>query len=427
MKLSWARALTVARREFRVTVSRKSFILSIVGVPLYFAFVFWASAMAPLGARGRAAENFRSLGVVDSSGQFPGASREIRMSVAANPFAGDRARRAHRAEVRFYPDLTAAQSALRENEVSEVLVVPADYLERGRVRLYGHSDGFGASASERAVRAWLARGLLEGRVDSLRAERALKPAAEIASYARNRQGRFELRDDRRRIADLVIPIGLGMLLAICIMSGGQYLLQGLAEEKESRILESMLCSVSPEELLAGKLIGLGGAGLTLVAAWMGMAGVGAGAAAAVLPLHFSAGMLLAAVAYFVLGYLMFASMMAGVGAVAGSAREAQQISVMFVVSMMFPFFVLTTLLESPDSALAVGLSLFPTSAPLAMMLRMASPVSSVPAWQVGLSLALLALGAWLALRVSARIFRIGMLAYGKTPNLAEVIRWARTR
>jgi ABC-2 type transport system permease protein len=220
---------------------------------------------------------------------------------------------------------------------------------------------------------------------------------------------------------------VGLLLGVCIMVGGQYLLQGLAEEKESRILESMLCTVSPEELLAGKIIGLGSAGLTLVAAWLGMGVLASATAVATLPTQLPARLFLCAITYFLLGYVFYASLMAGVGAAASSAREAQQLSVVFGIASFFPFFLLTTLLDQPNSGLAVGLSLFPPTASVTMMLRLAAPASSVPAWQIAVSLALLAAASWFTLRIAARIFRIGMLSYGKTPNLAELLRWARAR
>ncbi|HVP37621.1 MAG TPA: ABC transporter permease [Candidatus Saccharimonadales bacterium] len=428
MRLEWGRALTVARREFRYTVTRKAFIISIVGLPAYFAFVFWASAVGSMSSRSHEVERFRSLAVVDSSGLFAGAEREVRTTLPSNPLAADRPGRGLRAQVHFFDNLASAQEELRDGNVSQVLVIPADYLERGRVSSYSeHRGSLDESGAERAIRGWLARGLLRGRVDSLRMERAVRPAVDIAEYVPGRLGNFELRDVRQLVGETVLPIALGLLLVICIMIGGQYLLQGLAEEKESRVLESMLCMVSPEELLAGKLLGLGGAGLTLVAAWIGIGGGVAGAAAGAVALQVSLGTALCAVAYFALGYLLFACMMAGVGSIASTAREAQQFSVVFSILLMFPMFFVQALLENPDSRLAVGLSLFPPTAPMAMMLRLASPGASVPGWQVALSLALLAVASWFVLKVSARIFRIGMLAYGKPPNLAEVLRWARAR
>jgi len=106
-------------------------------------------------------------------------------------------------------------------------------------------------------------------------------------------------------------------------------------------------------------------------------------------------------------------------------REAQQFSMMFSFANLAPIIVLTQILSKPDGALAVTLSLLPFTAATGMMLRLGTPSSAVPAWQVALSLALLALSGWLVLRGAARVFRIGLLMTGKTPNLPEILRWAR--
>jgi ABC-2 type transport system permease protein len=90
-----------------------------------------------------------------------------------------------------------------------------------------------------------------------------------------------------------------------------------------------------------------------------------------------------------------------------------------------PFYMMTSIVGHPESGLALGLSMFPPMAPVAMMLRLSAPSAAVPAWQITLSLALLAGAGWLALAISARLFRIGLLMYGKTPTLPEIVRWAR--
>jgi ABC-2 type transport system permease protein len=427
MSLSVKRVLTVARREYRVTVARKSFILSIVGLPAYFAFIFWITALTHSSSSSHEMQAFRELAVVDSSGEFANGARRIHSEVELNPLDPKSRTRGFQTEVKFFPDLAAAMQAMRSGRASQVLLIPADYMARGHLRRYAHSTGLPTGKDESAIRGWLARGLLRGRLDSLRAERAMRPVANMELLEPDRQGRFVPQDDARQLVDFLLPMAVGMLLGMCIMSGGQYLLQGLAEEKESRILESMLCIVSPEELLAGKLLGLGGAGLTLVGTWLGAGMLTGGAALAALPVQLSAGLFACALAYFLLGYLYYASLMAGVAAAASNAREAQQLSVVLAIANFFPFFLLRVLLDRPNSSLAVGLSLFPPTAPVAMMLRMAAPGSGVPGWQVGLSLALLAAASWLTLRMAAKVFRIGMLTYGKTPNLAEVLRWVRAK
>jgi ABC-2 type transport system permease protein len=117
--------------------------------------------------------------------------------------------------------------------------------------------------------------------------------------------------------------------------------------------------------------------------------------------------------------------MTGIGAVTNNMREAQQFAMMFSFMNFVPVIVLTSIMAHPDGALAVVLSLLPPTAPTAMMLRLGTPSSSVAPWQIGLSLVLLAGSGWLVLRGAARVFRIGLLMYGKTPSLPEILRWAR--
>jgi ABC-2 type transport system permease protein len=429
--LSWQRALTVARREFLTTVRRKAFLLTLVGTPAYFAVVMFITAGTELKQRDEALAQLSAIGVVDSSGLYRDAEREISTEIRAsedNPFAGRRPvtgpGRTYRTTVHFFDDWQAGERALRAHEVSQVLVVPADYLQSGAVRRYARSSGF-SSADRRALSAWLARNLVRGRVDPSIAARVARPTENEALFTLAKDGRFELKDDAREIADFMLPMMFSMLLGVCIIIGGQYLLQGVAEEKESRILESLLCTVSAEELMTGKLLGLGGVGLAVVGLWSAAGLVFVGPMLVTLGIAVPAAWIGIGVLYFLLGYLFFGSIMTGIGGVTNNMREAQQFAVWFTFANFVPFILMMSILSHPDSAVAVALSLFPPTAATAMMLRMTAPSAVVPAWQIALSLALLAGAAWLGLRAAARIFRIGLLMYGKTPNLPEILRWAR--
>jgi ABC-2 type transport system permease protein len=134
-----------------------------------------------------------------------------------------------------------------------------------------------------------------------------------------------------------------------------------------------------------------------------------------------------AVAYFVVGYLFYGSMMVGIGGITNNMREAQQFSIWFTFANFAPMIAIWPILSRPGGPLAIALSMFPPTASTTMLLRLAVPNSQVPPWQVAVSLALLAGTAWITLQFSARVFRIGMLLYGKTPNLPEILRWVRQR
>jgi len=435
MKLSWSRIATVARREFLATVRRKAFVFTVIGTPAYFAFVMWISTAGELKERNQVLRELSSIGLVDSSGLFLDAPDEIRTEVS--PESGNMfARRApeglvpssvFRTAVRTFPDHESGEAALRAREISQLVVIPADYLETGRVRRYARTSSLFSSADRRAITAWLAKALVHGRVDTLLAARVARPSEHELLYTLGKDGRFELKDDRREMLDFILPFMFAMLLGVSIVLGGQYLLQGVSEEKESRILESLLCTVSAEELMAGKLFGLGGAGLLVVGIWAGAGSAFIGPVLLLAGTKLPAGLLGIALAYFVLGYLFYGSLMTGIGAVTSNMREAQQFAVWFTFLNFVPFIMITFLLGRPGSPLAIALSMFPPTAAGAMMLRLTAPSSVVPVWQVAASLALLAGAAWFALMGAARVFRIGLLLYGKTPTLPEIFRWARQR
>ena len=430
MSLSWSRASTIARREYLTTIRRKAFVFTVIGLPALYTFLMFIMIKPQVGEAVRAIRNFHALGVVDSAGLLGAAPREISTSVGldVNPFANPTAvvpTQSFHADVRFFPDQAGAEAALRAGSVDQVLVVPADYLATGRLRRYVRTNNLFSSADERPVTRWLVGGLLAGRVDSLRIERVARPTRNLELYTLSRAGGFELKDERREMVDFLVPFAFGMLMGLSIVIGGQYLLQGVAEEKESRILESLLCTVSAEDLLLGKLLGLGGAGLTMVGAWLLMGSIAASPLALVAQVPVSPGMLVLAVVYFLLGYLFYGSLMTGIGAVTNNMREAQQFAFAFTFMNFIPFYMMTMIIGRPDSGLAIGLSMFPPMAPVAMMLRMAAPSSAVPPWQIALSLALLAGAGWLAITLAAKVFRVGLLMHGKTPNLPEILRWVR--
>ncbi len=431
--MTWSRRriATVARRDFLYTVRRRAFLFTLVGTPLLYALLMFIVIKPQQAERAGALRNFTALGVVDSSGLFARGAPDVWTDILPeNPFAMGNAAPAaaqrFRTRVRRYPDFASAEAALRDSEVTQVLVVPPDYAGTGTLRRYARTNNLFTAGDQRVVSKWIVRTLLAGLPDSSRIDRVTQPLRQESLYALGHDGRFELKNEAREMLDFLLPFALGLLLGLSIVFGGQYLLQGVSEEKESRILESMMCAVSPEELLAGKLIGLGGAGLSLVVGWLAIAGVTAAPMLAML--HFTLPPWIVAIMllYFLLGYVFYGSLMTGIGAIASNMREAQQFSVWFTFLTFIPFYMMSTLVGHPGSALAVALSMFPPTAPVASMLRLVAPGAAVPAWQIALSLLTLAAAAVGILLVSARLFRVGMLMYGKTPTLPEIVRWLRT-
>lgn len=433
MSLSFKKAFIIARREYLTTVKRKAFIFSLLLTPaILFLSGFLSTKMASDDARKRFAEA-RIVAVVDSSGMYKDAPLLYDYQPTTDaPLPGQKASAPPRVVpviLRPYVSQQVALDSLAAGHVRQVLVVTSDFLHTGRLRLYADDTRvFTSSADDRPLRFWLTRALLEGQTDPERIDNVLRLGRSIDLYTLDRDGKWAPKNDGRELAGFLLPFALGFLLSMSIITGGQYLLQGVSEEKESRILESMLCNVTPDELMFGKLVGLGGAGLTLVGVWV-LAGTFA-AAPMLAAMHISlpAGVLVAAFAYFLLGYLFYASIMTGIGAMTSNLREATQFSTVLTLLNFVPFWMLVKILNAPNSGLAVGLSMFPPSAATTMMLRMsAASVSGakIPTWEIFLSLGLLALSAMLALAIGARMFRLGMLLYGKSPNLPEIVKILR--
>jgi ABC-2 type transport system permease protein len=219
-----------------------------------------------------------------------------------------------------------------------------------------------------------------------------------------------------------------VLLLISIMSSAGYLIQGTALEKENKVVEVLLSSTNPEEILAGKLLGLGGAGLLQVGVWFSMIGVGGVAFAGALAgmgveipfLAIGFGIL-----FFALGYLFTGSLMLSSGSLGSNQRESQQWSMVWAFMTASPMVFMGMFLEDPHNVAALVMTWIPFTAPLTMMLRMALDAGGVAWWEIAGSLVVLLGSTYLAIQLGARLFRVGLLLTGARPKLREILRQAR--
>jgi ABC-2 type transport system permease protein len=216
-----------------------------------------------------------------------------------------------------------------------------------------------------------------------------------------------------------------MLLYTAVIFYGVSVMRGVLEEKNSRVMEVLLSSATSTELMAGKLIGVGAVGLTQIGIWIVMAAVYAFPALAasvstgeirIPPLTLAAFAL-----FFLLGYLLYSSVYAAIGAIITSEQEGQQLQFIILLPLIISVFMMGPVMRAPDAPIAVWTSMVPFFSPVLMYLRIA--VQTPPLWQIALSLFLL--GATIAgfLFLCARIYRIGILMYGKRPTLPEILKW----
>ena len=229
------------------------------------------------------------------------------------------------------------------------------------------------------------------------------------------------------ILNLMVPYFLGILLVMTIFVTSGYLLQGVAKEKTSRVMEIILSSVTARELLAGKVLGLGALGLTQIVIWLGssvaLSGGSAGLLGIALPFMVRPQVLVLGVVYYVLGFLVYAVLMGGVGALGTTQQESQQLAGIFSLMAAIPLMLGGFMFSNPNMAFVRVLSWFPLTAPTMMLLRL--PMAEVPLLDVVGSIVMLLVAIPIILWAGSKIFRMGLLMYGKRPGLRQVLRALR--
>lgn len=222
---------------------------------------------------------------------------------------------------------------------------------------------------------------------------------------------------------------LFFLMYFVIMLYGMNVARSIIEEKTSRIFEVLLATIRPEEMMAGKVIGVGSVGLTQIGIWLVTAviltstSLVSAFAGGNVHLTLSAAQIIFFVVYFLLGFLLYSSIAAALGAMTNSEQELQQLNMFLVMPLALCMFALGIVVNNPSGTLATVLSLIPFCTPLLMYLRIS--LAMPPAWQIALSVVLMLGTIYMILWVASRIYRVGILMYGKKPNLPEIMRWLK--
>ncbi len=224
-------------------------------------------------------------------------------------------------------------------------------------------------------------------------------------------------------AAFLIPFGFIMLLWISSFTGGQYLLTSTIEEKSNRIMEVLLSAVSPLELMIGKIVGQMGVGLLILLIY---SSVGAGSV-----IVFGFAHLLSAqsigfmIVYFFIAFFLIASLMAAVGSAVSEVHEAQSLLGPIMIVLIVPMMLAMPIIRNPNSTLALTLSFIPPVSPFVMVMRISASTTPIPLWQIAASIAVGLLAVCFAAWAAAKVFRIGVLMYGKPPNFRTLVKWIR--
>ena len=230
-----------------------------------------------------------------------------------------------------------------------------------------------------------------------------------------------------QVRGAVVVFILMFVMLFSLLSYGVMVMRSVMEEKSSRITEVLMCAASAQELMAGKILGTGSVGLTQIGVWLSLVGFGTWRSlylrTAMNVLDVGPSLIIYFVIFYSLGYLLYSAIFAGVGAIFNSIDEAQQWNFVVVLPLIAASAMILPVATSSDSMISVLASLFPFSSPILMFERLA--VHDPPLWQTALSLILLLATIFGTMIVSARIYRTGILMYGKRPTIRELSRWLR--
>jgi len=397
------KTVLVFKHEFFHTVKRLGFIITTFSVPV---IVFLAILIGHLISKTMEAPavTAKTIGYVDQIGTFNTGSTDKYAT--------------------FIPFKTKADAtqALVKYKVSEYFVIPADYMSTGTVQIYSLSKKIERPLFTWAViKGFLTANLLSGQVP-LETIKIVKLPLNLKFQRLTKTGTIATGDSG--IGEMVLAGIFALLLGLSLMLNANYLLQGLGEEKESRLIEVLLSSVYVRQLLTGKVLGLGAAGLLQVLVWLLSAPVLIALAPSSMQaffssIHISLGFYFLALLYFILGYLLFAVLSIGVGAISPNARDGQTLALFYTLCSFVPLWFLSLLIMFPNSPIWVILSIIPVTAPVQTLLRMG--FVEVPIWQIVTSIVVLGFSIIAGLSAAIKIFRIHLLMHGKRPKIKEIL------
>jgi ABC-2 type transport system permease protein len=389
-----AKWITIAKHEFIYNIRRKEFLFVTFGLPLFMSAIIGLPIL--LAGNSMNSQEFK-IGFVDNTGLF----EPLNFTSFSNE--------------------ELAQKALFAGNITHFFVIPSDYETNGKISVYSSKKDISSSfAVETQIKNFLLDNLLKGEKKEL-VERIKNPI--IGEYF-TLDEKGESKDDG--LSALLIPLAFAMFFMLSIFTSSNFLLQGVVEEKENRVMEILLSSVSYRELLTGKIFGLGAVGMIQIIIWQ-IIGIGilktGPMAEFVSKLNISPALLFFASGYFILGYLFFACIMAGVGAVATTSREGQQMAGIFTLTGAMPLIISQFIIANPGSVISTFMSYFPLTSPVTMIIRLSA--GEIQYYELMISLIILTVSILIIIELSVKIFRASLLMYGKKPSIREIVKYLR--
>jgi len=394
------KTLLVLRHEIITILRRPSFLFAIFGIPIIGSLVFIIAGQLSKGTSSQniltqlisSPTTIQAEGYVDHSGII----KEIPASVQPGLLVA-------------FPDETSARNAVVNGEIAAYYIISSDYLQSGKIVYVSSEFNPIGSSGQSGLLGWILDvNLLGG--NAMLATLANGPANVNKVSLSTAPQREE-----SNMLTYFLPYGVTMLFYIVILSAASLLLSSVAKEKENRVMEILMVSLTPRQLLTGKIVGLGLVGLLQTITWVGTGRILLArggttfnlSSAFQLPVSF----MVWGLVFFILGYAVYASLMAGLGSMVPNLREASQATLLVIFPLIIPIFLINVLIDEPHSLLSTIMSLFPLTSPVAMMTRLAA--GDVPIWQILLAAALLVLTVILVIRAVARMFQAQSILSGQ--------------
>ncbi len=402
----------IVKKEYLKIVRRKAFIISTVLSPLIMAgFIYLPNQLMRI-----AEEKQKVIAVIDESGfifERLEQSLERRLPTGERIYILKKTKREEKEKL---------IERVERNEIYAILIIGKDILNSRFFEIYLKNVSDYKTIGEiedklsNAISSFAL--LSKGMNPELVSEAIRKVNAITIKVVKGKEKKTGI------MGEFLFSIFMVSLLFGIILGYGQVIMNGVLEEKTNRIIEIMLSSVNSFKLMAGKIIGIGSAGLTQVLIWVVFAVFlltsNLGFIGGVKP-SIDKNLFWFFILFFVFGYLMYASFFAAVGAIAGNIQEAQQMMTPITYLIVIPYIIGIGFSSSPHSTPMVLLSLFPLFTPILMLMRMTYVFP--PLWQVYLSIFLLLATTILIILATSKIFRTGILLYGKRPSFKEILRW----
>jgi ABC-2 type transport system permease protein len=429
--MNWKKTFAIVRREYVERVRTKAFWFSTLIIPIFFLGYVGIQISASRKTGGE-----RHIVVVDPSGALvQPLAQELSAVEAEQNEKHSETKGPHWIVTRYEggADLETAKESLRKQVLAKTI---NGYLILDPTKLARDSQDveyYSTTVSDFIVLNQLERALNRIRMRQKMEKQGLSPELANELEKRITFNTFKVTESgtaEEKGAGIMAAVIFMILMYTTLIIYGSQVMRGVIEEKSNRIVEIVIASVRPTELMLGKMIGIGLVGLTQYLVWsfvamnLSLPGIATLVAAGDMGMpRIPASMLVYFIVFFILGYFVYAGIYMAIAAPFNTDQEAQQLSMIPIVLILAGMMIYPAVMNNPSSSTSVLFSLIPFTASMVMFLRTA--VSEPPAWQIALSMAILlatTIGmAWFA----GRVYRVGILMYGKKPTIPEILRWVR--